>query len=131
MFAEFTDKNNVIAVVGVSENQQKYGARIFRTLKKLGYNVYAVNPKHKELYGQPVYPRLSKLPVKPKLVITVVPPQVTLRVLEEVKKQAIEMVWMQEGSENDETINFCEENKLKYTAGACFIRDGLQTQFLF
>lgn len=34
-----------IAVVGVSENYQKFGFKIFRDLLKHGFNVVGVNPR--------------------------------------------------------------------------------------
>lgn len=38
----------IFAVVGATDNPEKYGHRIFKNLKNRGYEVYPVNPKLKE-----------------------------------------------------------------------------------
>ena len=131
MWEQFTDKKNIIAVVGVSADEFKFGARIFRTLKYYGYQVVGVNPKHKELYGEPIYPSLKALPKKPDVVITVVPPQVTEEVVKEAKDLGITKFWMQEGSESDAAIEFCKQNQIDFDAGKCFIIDALRTEFVY
>jgi uncharacterized protein len=44
------------AVVGATDNPEKYGNQIVKNLIKRGYEVYPVNPKLKELEGLPCYP---------------------------------------------------------------------------
>jgi hypothetical protein len=131
MWEQFTDKKNLIAVVGVSADEAKFGARIFRTLIFYGFQVVGVNPKYKELYNQPIYPSIKDLPKKPDVVITVVPPQVTEQIVKEVKEAGITKFWMQEGSESDAAIEFCKQNKIEFDAGKCFIRDALATEFAY
>ena len=92
----FLDKQNTFAVVGVSRNTEKYGHRVFMDLKNAGYKVYAINPKIDQIENSiKCYHSLKELPVRPDVVITVVPPEVTETVVREAAGLGIEKIWMQ------------------------------------
>jgi len=126
---KFLDKNNIIAVVGASPNKEKWGWKIFTKLRESGFKVYPVNPKHEKIDNARCYPDLKSLPKKPDVVITIVPPHITEKVVEQCKKLGIEMVWMQPGSESEEAIKFCRENGIEVVYNACFVVDGLKDIF--
>ncbi len=110
-----------IAVVGVSSNHAKYGYKIFSTLAGNGFRVEGVNPKLGELEGKRIYPRLKDLPVKPDLVITVVPPSVTETVVDQAAELGIRELWMQPGSESGEAIRKARAKGIAVTYNACFM----------
>jgi len=116
---EFLRRENVFAVVGVSENPAKYGHQVYKDLKEAGYVVYPVNPNIDEVLGDRCYHSLSKLPEKPDVVDTVVPPPVTEKIVEECKELGIERVWMQPGSESEKAIAFCRRNSIKVVHDVC------------
>ncbi len=116
---EFLRKENVFAVVGVSENLIKYGHQVYKDLKEAGYVVYPVNPNINEVLGDRCYHSLSELPENPDVVDTVVPPEVTEKVVEECKALGIERVWMQPGSESRKAIEFCSRNDMKVVHDVC------------
>jgi len=107
------------AVIGASDNPEKYGNRIVKNLKKRGYEVYPVNPKLKELEGLKVYAGLGEIPVKVDVVDFVVPPEVTEKVLKQCKDLGLDRIWLQPGSESPEAIQYCIENKLKVVHSLC------------
>lgn len=115
------NKNNKYAVIGVSKNPEKYGYRVFKDLLGAGWEVYPVNPKEDEILGQKVYPKLSNIDKKIDVVIFVVPPQVTLEVLNEVEKLDIKNVWLQPGSESPEAIEYCKKNEINCIHDACIM----------
>ena len=123
---DFLNKNNKIAVVGVSTNTEKWGYKVYNALLEEGYRVFPVNPKYEKIGDKKCYPNLHELPDKPDVVITVVPPKVTDKVVEECKELGIKKVWMQPGSESDEAIEFCEKNDIKVMYNACFVVNGLK-----
>ena len=125
----FISKNNVFAVVGVSSNKKKYGYKVFMQLIRDGFKVYGINPKYKELEGIKIYPTLSSLPKKPDVVITVVPPIVSEKIIEEVSSLGIQKVWFQPGSENDVVIKKCKEKGISCIYKMCFVVDGLKEGF--
>ena len=119
LIMDFLRKENVFAVVGVSRNPEKYGHKVYKDLKAAGYTVYPVNPHFDELLGDRCYPSLSKLPGKPDVVDTVVPPAVTELIVAECKNLGIDKVWMQPGSESEYAIAFCERYGIHVVHGIC------------
>lgn len=130
MFSDFLKKSNVIAVIGVSRDREKFGYKIYSTLKHNDYSVYLVNPKAEIIDDDRRYPSLSALPEKPDVVITVVQPAITRAVVKEMNELKIDKVWMQPGSESASAIDFCRRKGIKVVANACFVADGLKTSFL-
>ena len=107
------------AVVGATDNLEKYGNQIFKNLKSRGYEVYPVNPKLKELDGVKCYPSLADIPVKVDVVDFVVPPEVTKVILKDCKRLSLDRIWLQPGSENEAAIAYCHKNKLKVVHDVC------------
>lgn len=107
------------AVVGASDNPDKYGNRIFKNLKKRGYEVYPVNPKLEQLEGTECYTSLEKIPVKVDVVDFVVPPEVTETILRDCKRLGLDRIWLQPGSESEAAIGYCHKNNLKVVHGVC------------
>jgi predicted CoA-binding protein len=119
LIQEFLRKENVFAVIGVSQNPEKYGHQVYKDLKAAGYTVYPINPNVDEVLGDKCYPSLSDLPEKPDVVDTVVPPAVTEEIVKECKALGIDKVWMQPGSESEQAIEFCEKNGIKVVHDVC------------
>jgi predicted CoA-binding protein len=109
----------VWAVVGASRDPRRYGHRVLVALRKAGYRAYAVNPSASEIAGEPTYPSLSALPEVPDVVDTVVPPEVTLRTVEDAARLGVTRIWMQPGSESDEAIRRAEESGMQVVHHAC------------
>jgi len=107
------------AVIGATDNPEKYGNKIFKNLTRRGYEVYPVNPNLKEIEGIKCYPSLADIPVKVDVVDFVVPPPVTEATLKECKKLGLDHIWLQPGSESDAAIAFCQDNNLKVVYGTC------------
>jgi predicted CoA-binding protein len=118
LIKEFMAKKR-FAVVGATDNAEKYGNKIFKNLTKRGYEVYPVNPNLKEIDGVKCYPSLADVPVKVDVVDFVVPPEVTESILKECKKLGLDNIWLQPGSESDTAIAFCRDNKFKVVYGTC------------
>lgn len=107
------------AVIGATDNPEKYGNKIFKNLTRRGYEVYPVNPNLKGIEGVKCYPSLADIPVKVDVVDFVVPPPVTEATLKECKKLGLDHIWLQPGSESDAAIAFCQDNNLKVVYGTC------------
>ena len=107
------------AIVGASENTEKFGNRIYRDLKRAGYDVYGVNPNAETADGDPVYATLSDLPVKPDVVDVVVPSWVGRRIAEDAAREGIPIFWLQPGAESDELIAYAESLGLNVIHDAC------------
>ena len=120
-FKSFLDKKNVIAIVGASDNRDKYGNIIFRDLRDAGYKVIPVNPNADIVEGEKCYHSLSEIPIKVDVVDTVVPPHITEQIVKECKKIGITKVWMQPGSESEEAVIFCKDNGIEVIYENCIM----------
>jgi len=109
-----------IAVVGVSDDADKYGHKIFRDLLRAGYTVAGVNPKGGFVLGRNIYRSLEEIATKPDLVITVVPPAVTEKVVEECNRLGIKNLWLQPGSDSPRALEKAKEYEMNVIT-ACFM----------
>jgi acetyl-CoA synthetase (ADP-forming) len=64
-----------VAVIGASEDQTKFGGRLYRMLLKHGYAgaVYPINPNRSALFGLKAYPDLASTPAPAELAVMAVP----------------------------------------------------------
>ena len=107
------------AVVGATDNPEKYGNRIVKNLRDRGYEVYPVNPKLGEVEGLRCWDSIADIPVKVDVVDFVVPPSATEEILKQCKELGLDRIWLQPGSESETAISFCQANNLKVVHGVC------------
>ncbi|MGB5289419.1 MAG: CoA-binding protein [Ignavibacteriaceae bacterium] len=119
-----------IAVVGVSRKKTKFGNAIYREMKQKGYQVYPINPNMNVFDGETCYPDLHSLPEKIDAVIVNVPPAQTEKVVREVKKAGINKVWLQQGSQSDAAVKFCEENGIDCVSNECVLMFAQPSAFM-
>jgi hypothetical protein len=115
------DKNDVYVVIGASSKKQKYGYKVLKDLKENNFKVIPVNLKEKEILGLKVYKNILDIERKIDVVIFVVPPLITEKILPNIKKLKISKVWMQPGSESQKAINYCRKNKINCVYNTCIM----------
>ncbi|MBI4979608.1 MAG: CoA-binding protein [Spirochaetes bacterium] len=118
-----------IAIVGVSRSGKKFSNSIYKELKSDGYHVYAVNPNAAEVMGDVCYPSVSALPKEVTGIIIVTDPALTLGIIQEAQKRKIAHVWMQQGAESDEAVDYCAKNGLPAVHGRCIFMYARDRQF--
>ncbi|MFH1369203.1 MAG: CoA-binding protein [Elusimicrobiota bacterium] len=114
-------KEKIIAVVGVSGNPKKFGYKIFKSLLDADYDVSGINPAGGEVLGKKIFRKLEEVSHKPELVITVVPPQITEKIIEQCMELGIKEIWMQPGSESEDAIKKAKEYGMSVTHHACIM----------
>lgn len=125
----FLDKGNVMAVVGATVNREKYGYKVYEVIRIKGYEVYPVNPKYEEIEGRKCFSSLADIPRTPDVVITIVPPEVTEKIVKQARELGIAMIWMQPGSESEAAVQYCLEKGMKVVYNKCIVVDGLGASF--
>ena len=116
-------RNNkkTIAVVGVSKDEKKFGFKVFKDMIKKGQKVYGINPKADVILGRKIYSKIQDIPEKPDLVITIVPPEVTEKIVDDCISIGIKEIWMQPGSESEKAIKKAQDNKISVIYNACIM----------
>jgi predicted CoA-binding protein len=110
-----------LAVVGVSRDPKKFGNMAYKALKEKGYAVYPINRNVEAVEGDRCYASLGVLPEKVDGVVIVVPPKETEQVVREADAAGIQNVWMQQGSESEAAIQYCQEHGLNEVHGECIM----------
>ena len=111
-----------IAVAGVSSTTQDAANGIYKRLRELNYEVFAVNPNASEVEGDPCYPNVMSIPGGVKSVVIVTHPDVTPSVVRDCKEAGVRRVWMHKGmgsSVSEEAVEFCRLNGIDVIAGGC------------
>lgn len=80
-----------VAFIGATEDLGKFGGRCMRLLIDFGYTgeIYPVNPKRPEIFGQACYPTLTDVPGVPDHVGIVLPATAVPAALEECVKKGV------------------------------------------
>lgn len=105
------------AVVGASNNRQKYGNKVLRVYQQRQLTVFPINPRQTEVEGIPCYPALAAAPEAIRSVSIVTPPAVSEQIVEEAAGLGIQYLWMQPGAESAQAIRRAEELGLVLIAG--------------
>lgn len=112
MVEEMMLEKKVWAVVGATENTDKYGYMIYKKLRDRGYKVYPVNPNYESIQGDKCYKSLKDIPEVPEVIDMVVAPKHGMRVIEEAAELGIKNIWLQPGTHNDKVMELIEEKGL-------------------
>ncbi len=120
-----------IAVVGISDKRDTGCNLAYRTFKKKGYQVSAVNPHITAFEGDPCYPDLKTIPEKPEAVFILASPKVTEQVVQECVDLGIKHVWMHcfmgtrpgmqasMTSVSQSAVEMCRANGIAVIPGSC------------
>ena len=109
------------AVVGATDNKEKFGYKIYKCMKDAGYTVYPVNPGVEEIEGDKCYPNLESLPTKPDAVDVVVAPRVGVQIMQQCAQLGINTAWLQPGANGDTVIETAKQLGLDVIHDACIM----------
>jgi predicted CoA-binding protein len=120
-----------IAVVGVSDKRETGCNLGYRTFKKAGYAVSAVNPHLTTFDGAPCYPDLKSIPERPEAVFILASPKITDQIVQQCVELGIRHVWMHcmmgtkpglvqnMTSVSQDAVKVCREHGISVIPGAC------------
>src|SRR4030042_1094067 len=115
----FIDKNFIYAVVGATNNQEKYGYKVLMDLKNKGFNVVPVNPKYQEVAGLTCYPALISLEERPDVVVLVLGEENAKKIVQNCIDSTLNKIWFQPGSEYDEAVALAQSAGFNIVTGKC------------
>jgi len=114
------------AVVGASNNPEKYGHKIVQALLKRTKNIFPINPKEEEILGFKCYKDLNEIKNKIDVIVFVTQPNITFEIVEKhFSKKSL--FWFQPGSFDFGVLDFCKENKIRYENKKCIIKESEKT----
>jgi len=105
--------SKVVAVIGASNNRQKFGNRAVRAYTREGYTVIPINPHEDVIEGLRAYASVLDVPGPIDMASFYVPPEIGERVIEEVAQKQIPEVWFNPGAESDALVARARDLKLR------------------
>jgi predicted CoA-binding protein len=105
------------AVVGASQDREKYGNKVLRVYQQNKLDGVPVNPTAKEIEGLRAYPDLASVPGAIDGVSIITRPAVSEHVVEDAVKRGIKHIWMQPGAESERAVSLAEASGANVIAG--------------
>ena len=116
------EENTSIALIGASNDRNKYGNKIYRDLRNKGYNVTPINPKEEKIEGDRAYSSIEEMKELPDIANFVVPPPVAIRIAQNITNLGIKHLWFQPGSESKELEDWLKNTDgIEYLINACIM----------
>lgn len=107
----------VFAVVGASNDRDKYGNKVLRAFQMAGRRAFPVHPKEAVIEGLQAYPDLASLPEPVGSVSVITPPAVTEKIVEQAGRLGIKNLWLQPGAESERAIEIARSHGMNIIAG--------------
>jgi predicted CoA-binding protein len=120
---KFINRDFIYAIVGATNNQEKYGYRVLVDLKNKGFNVVPVNPKYREVAGLPCYPALISLEERPDVVVLILGAENAKKIVQNCIDSSLTKLWFQPGSEYDEAVALANSAGLDIVTGKCIMEE--------
>ena len=115
------DKRIKIAIVGASNNPNKYGYKIYKNLTSKDYKVTPVNPNQINIEGVKTIAKVELMNEKPDIIDFAVPPPIALSEARRLDENGYNNFWFQPGSESDELLEYLTKSDLNYLVNECIM----------
>src|SRR5688572_28810609 len=93
-----------VAVIGASSSRWKFGNKALRAFAKQGYTVLAINPNEESVEGYPTFPSVLDVPGTIDMATLYVPPEIGVRVMDEIARKGIAEVWLNPGADGEAVV---------------------------
>ncbi len=117
-----------VAIIGASNDRNKFGNKAVRAFVRQGWSVYPVNPKEAQIEGLPVFKNIRDVPVRPDRVSIYVPPKVLLTMLPDIQARGCRELWLNPGTESDDVVATAEKLGLKVMQACSIVAIGLSPE---
>lgn len=108
-------------VVGASTNPEKFGYKVYKSLLRAGRVALPVNPRAAEIDGAPCFPTvaaaMAALGQTPDAAVSIVPPALTEKLVDELAAGGITHLWMQPGADSAEAVRKAAAAGIKSVSG--------------
>lgn len=116
------ETTETIAVVGLSDNPERYSHIVAKYLQDLGYRIIPVNPNVREVLGEQAYPELEDIPTSVDVVDIFRASEHVPPIVESAIAIGAKVVWMQEGVIHQEAAARAQEAGLTVVMDRCMKR---------
>ena len=125
---EMLAQTKTIAVVGISNKQERPSYYVSLEMQQRGYRIVPVNPALKEVLGEPVYPSLREIPFSVDMVDVFRAPEFVPQIVEDAIAIGAKYLWLQEGVIHPEAIARAEAAGIQVVADRCIYKEHVRWQ---
>jgi predicted CoA-binding protein len=111
--------SKTIAIVGLSKNALRASHFVGFYLRRHGYRVFAVNPREKEIFGEPSYASLRDVPERIDIVNVFRAPDALPAIAAEAVEVGAKTLWCQFNVINEEGARIAEDGELTVIMDRC------------
>jgi len=122
---DFFKDVRTIAIVGLSEKEDRPSNEVAVYLKSEGFKIVPVNPNAESVLGEKSYPDLLSIPKDVKIDVVDIfrkSEEVMPHIHETVSRGDAHTVWLQEGIENTEAEEYARDHGLKVVSNFCLMK---------
>ena len=112
--------NSCFAVVG-DKAKQNFPVLTYRGLKRLGKEVFPVDPSETEIEGDHAYSTLKDLPAEVDAVVLEVPKEDTRDWVASAAEAGVKDVWIHMGRETPEALSLAKDKGMNARCGTCAV----------
>ena len=111
-----------VAVIGASNDRTKHGNKAVRAYLRSGFRVYPVNPKEETVENLRAFKSILDIPEEVDRATLYVPPEVGLKIIQEIAQKGVKELYVNPGAESDELVEKAKQLGLNPIL-ACSILD--------
>jgi predicted CoA-binding protein len=113
----------IIAVVGLSDKEDRDSYQVAAFLQRTGYKIIPVNPNATEILGEVCFPDLTSIPGPVDLVNIFRKPEAVPAIADEAIEKKAKTIWMQEGIVNEEAEAKAKASGLNVVMNKCILKE--------
>lgn len=99
-----TNPERSIIIVGASSNRARFANRAVRAYRDLGWTVYPIHLREKEVEGLRCYPSIADVPAEARTLSLYLPPQAGIAVLDAAPGKGVKDVFVNPGAGSPELV---------------------------
>ncbi len=110
-----------LAVVGLSDDPRKPSHSVSASMQRAGFRILPVNPLISAVLGEPSYPSLAALPVRPDVVNVFRLPRFIPGIVDEMIALGLGALWVQLGIVHEEAAARAEQAGIRVVMDRCIL----------
>lgn len=93
-----------VAIIGASADKTQFGNKAVRAYQMMGHTVFPVNNHENYIEGLECYKKVTDIPYNIDRVSIYLPPEITLKLINQIKRVKPRDVYLNPGAESDELV---------------------------
>ena len=119
LIKKLLETTQTIAVVGLSNNQNKASYQVAEFMQNHGYTIVPVNPNEVNILGEKCYPNLEAIPFAVDMVNVFRPAKDCLEITHSAVAINAKSIWLQLGITNEEAQTIASNAGLDFVMDRC------------